>query len=92
MKKLIIASLCIIPALAIASQYTPTSEYMPREILGWQVLVNKELINDHPALAEKVTALLQNQLYLITRVVPKPALVHLRNQKIRVEYKDKNFP
>lgn len=92
MKKLIIASLCIISVLALASQYTPTSEYMPREILGWQVLVNKELINDHPALAAKVTVLLQNQLYQITRVVPKPALVHLRKQKIWVEYKDKNFP
>jgi len=92
MKRLIIASLCIIPVLAVASQYTPTSEYMPGEILGWQVLVNKELIDDHPALAEKVTALLQSQLYQITRVVPKPALVHLRKQKIWVEYKDKNFP
>ena len=92
MKRLIIASLCIIPVLAIASQYTLTCEYMPREILGWQVLVNKELTHDHPALAEKVTALLQNQLYQITRVVPKPALVHLRKQKIWVEYKDKNFP
>jgi hypothetical protein len=92
MKRLIIAVVCIVPALVVASQYAPTCDYAPREMLGWQVLVNKELADEHPALAAKVLTLLESQLYQITRVVPEAALAHLRKQKIWVEHKDKNFP
>jgi len=91
-KRFIIAVACIVPAIVVASQYTPTCGYAHKEILGWQVLVNREFTAEHPALAEKVLRLLESHLYQICRVVPEAALVHLRKQKIWVEYKDRNFP
>lgn len=92
MKVLLAAVVAVLISTAFAEDYTPTSDYTPREIHGWTVLVNNTLTAEHSELAEQVLKLLENQLYQITRVVPEPALVHVRKHKIWVEYKDKNYP
>ena len=92
MKTVFIAAMAMLAGAAAAEQYAPTSDYTPRDILGWTVLVNNGLTAEHSEVAEKVLALLESQLYQITRAVPEAALLHLQKHKIWVEYKDKNFP
>lgn len=70
-----------------AAKYTPTSGYKSRKILGWRVLINKQLWSAHPQLAKDVLKLLKYQLYQISRVVPQEALKELRQVPIWVEYK-----
>ena len=73
-------------------KYTPTSGYDIRQIEGWDVLINKNLLSEHPQLADDTLKLLTNHLYRISRVVPAEGLKQLRKQKVWVEYKDKNYP
>jgi len=86
MKKILL--ICIaLPAVCVASgDYTPTTGYIVKEIEGWRVLVNKELLSDHADLAEDVLKLLNHQLYQITRIVPDQALKEIRKVPIWVEY------
>lgn len=71
------------------SPYPPTSRYERRQIEGWTVLVSRELLDEHAALAERVLRHLQNHLYRITFVVPEPALERLRQVPIWVEYRNR---
>jgi hypothetical protein len=79
---IVLSALCI-----AANKYAPTADYSVRQIEGWRVLVNNELLEDHSELSEKVLKLLGNQLYQITRVVPDEPLKELRRIAIWVEYK-----
>ena len=72
--------------------YAPTSDYTPKKVEGWKVLVNKELLSGHPELARDVLKLLRFQLYQITRVVPPKALRKLRDVAIWVEYNHPRHP
>jgi hypothetical protein len=74
------------------TEYSPTSDYRLRQIEGWEVLVNKQLLSEHPKLAADTLKLLANHLYRISRVVPEEGLKQLRLQKVWVEFKDKNYP
>ncbi len=88
MKKLVLVC-AILPVLCGASdKYTPTECYAVRQIEGWTVFVNHELLSGHAQLAEDVLELLKFQLYQITRVVPDEALKDLRGVAVWVEYKD----
>ena len=65
---------------------TPTEAYVARNIRGWTIRVNPDLI------AKKTLYLatmeeLDHQLYAITRVVPKPALDRIRRIEIWAELK-----
>lgn len=72
-------------ALANEPAFTPTSQYHRLEMQGWTVLVNPELDN-HPKLRDDTLELLGDHLYRITRKIHQPALNHLREQKVWVEY------
>jgi hypothetical protein len=86
MKK-VLPVLVVLSVLCVAAnKYTPTADYTVRQIEGWRVLVNNELLEDHSELSEKVLKLLGNQLYQITRVVPDEHLRELRRIAIWVEY------
>ena len=69
-----------------STEYTPTTGYAVREIEGWRVLVNRELLSDHAQLAKDVLKLLEFQLFQITRVVPAEPLEAIRKVSIWVEY------
>ena len=87
MKKVMPVLIMLSVLCIAANKYTPTADYAVREIEGWRVLVNNELLKDHPDLSEKVLKLLGHQLYQITRKVPDEAVKELRRIAIWVEYK-----
>ncbi len=92
MKALLITLLVwMVPAFA-AFAFPPTSDYAVREIEGWPIRVNKELLDGHPELAESTLKLLQEQLAQIVRRVPAPAVAHFRKVTIWVEFDDPKFP
>jgi len=73
-----------------APPYTPTSGYEERKVLGWTVYVNRELLDDHGELAGRALDLLESQLLGVTLRVPEPAIDHLRDVPIWLEYRCKD--
>lgn len=70
----------------LATAFDPTSDYKPRQIEGWRVLVNQRLDCDgQRALCDQTLRLLDDHLYRITRVVPAEPLAKLRQIPIWVE-------
>jgi hypothetical protein len=64
---------------------TPTAEYDIRTIRGWTVRVNPAIEAEDPALLAATLEELDHQLYMITRVIPKPSLDRIRDIEIWVE-------
>ena len=75
-----------------APRVDKAAEYETRRIEGWEVLVNKGLLQGQPDLAEQTLKLLGFQLYQITRVVPAEALGQLRTIRIWVEEDEPHHP
>jgi hypothetical protein len=74
------------PAAEEKGPWDPTSDYTPRSIEGWRVLVNKRLLTkEHEELHAQTMKLLEDHLYRITRVVPAGPLAKLRKIPIWVE-------
>lgn len=71
--------------------YAPTDAYRDRQIEGWRVRVNTNLLAD-AKLCDRTLKLLGAQLYQITRVVPTEAVAKLRQIPIWVELSSKQFP
>lgn len=92
MKRIFIACLTLCSLCIAAAKYAPTSDYKVKKIEGFKVLVNKELLDDHPQLAKDTLKLLRFQLYQMTRVVPKKALEQLRKIAVWVEYAHPRHP
>ncbi|MBN2137191.1 MAG: hypothetical protein JW720_05245 [Sedimentisphaerales bacterium] len=92
MKKIALAAFALYAASFAAPKYAPTSDYTVRQIEGFRVLVNKELLEGHPRLAEKTLRLLEFQLYQINRVVPEKAAGELRHIPVWVEYNAPRHP
>lgn len=65
--------------------FTPTDQYEARQIEGWTVLVNKQLLQGHPELADRALRLLQEQLYQVGRKLPGGPLEKLRKIRFWVE-------
>ena len=72
--------------------YSPTTDYTPKTLRGWKVLVSNELLSKDPQTAEKCLELLDHKLYEIVRVVPGKALEKLRKVPIWMERNDPLFP
>ena len=89
-------SFCVIALLLCccgpAVPAEPTTNYTPREIEGWTVVVNNALLDGHKELGDAALKLLGVKLYDVTRVVPASALARLRTIKIWIEYNDPKFP
>ncbi|MDG2020392.1 MAG: hypothetical protein P8J59_00425 [Phycisphaerales bacterium] len=68
-----------------AAPPTPTADYDVRSIRGWKVLVNPAIEAENPALLAATLEELDHQLYMITRVLPKPSLDRIRDIEIWVE-------
>lgn len=69
---------------AEAPRYDPTDRYEVRQIEGWTVRVNQELLAQ-PALCAQTLRVLEWQLFQISRVVPSNALARLRAIPVWVE-------
>ena len=73
-------------------KYEPTDAYADKAIEGWRVRVNKSFRQREGNLCNDTLALLRQQLYLITRNVPAPAVEKLRQIKIWVEEAEPHHP
>lgn len=62
-----------------------------RELEGWKVHINRELLTTHPQETKLAFSLLGKQLAEIVRVIPKPAVIELRKVPLYFspEYADK---
>jgi len=63
-------------------QPIPTSQYRSRTVEGWEVRVNRTLLDEKAELGEAALKLLEVKLYEITRVVPEKPLADLRKVPI----------
>lgn len=76
---------------SILSSSSTKPEHVEREIRGWKVLVNRDLIADEP-LATRSLALLDAKLYDVERTVPAAALAKLRAVPIWIARDDPVTP
>ena len=80
-------------SFAAEARWDPTTEYHPRQVEGWRVLVNKRLdCDEHRTLCHETLKLLGDHLYRIARVVPTPALTKLRTITVWVELAHPKHP
>jgi hypothetical protein len=63
-------------------QPIPTTQYVPRRIEGWEVRVNRTLLDEQAELGDAALKLLAVKLYDITGVVPEKPLTELRKVPI----------
>ena len=67
----------------------PTSHYAKRELRGWTLRVNKDLLEPaHAELYAEVLAEMDNHFYRIERVIPAKPLAHLKTVVIWLELKN----
>jgi hypothetical protein len=71
--------------------FDPTADYEVRHVEGWDVLVNRRLL-DRRALCAQTLRLLDDHLYRITRAVPARALANLRRIPVWVEVAEPHHP
>ncbi len=72
--------------------FEPTDAYDVHDVLGWRVLVNRRIKEEQAELCGETLTLLQQQLYLVTRVVPAEALGKLKQVTIWVEEAEPHHP
>ncbi|HSV13814.1 MAG TPA: hypothetical protein VLI90_06115 [Tepidisphaeraceae bacterium] len=77
---------------AATQPFKPTSEYVQREIRGWTVLVNGDLLSRDPPLSAACLDLLDAKLLDVERAVPPRALAKLKPVHIWLELHDPRFP
>lgn len=78
-------------SVAETESFAPTSSYCERQMEGWRILVNTNLLADD-ALCDRTLKQLGAQLYQITRVVPREPLEKLRQIPVWVEKSSGKFP
>jgi hypothetical protein len=86
--------LLLAPAVTPAKPaFDPTAAYEVRHVEGWEVLVNRRLLDrEHRDLGARTLRLLDDHLYRITRVVPPAALASLRRIPVWVELAEPHHP
>jgi hypothetical protein len=90
---LLLAATPLARAAGPATQpFKPTAEYAPREIRGWTVLINSDLLSRDPPLAADCVTLLDAKLLDVERTVPAHALAKLKPVHIWLELNDRQFP
>ncbi len=77
---------------ALQPPYTPTSDYTPMTLEGFPILINNELLHDHPELAQDVITLAHSQLFHITQAIPAQIVTQLKTVKIWIEYNNPECP
>ncbi len=80
---LLLSSILILIAAAPATRpFAPTSDYTPKTIQGWKVLISNDLQENDPVTSSACLALLDHKLFEVTRVIPARALEKLRQVTI----------
>ena len=79
----------VLLGVAGAKSYTPTADYQQRNVRGWTVFLNKNVVSQYPKLTNDAMVLLDFQLYQVTRVVPQKQLAEMKKVAIWMEHKPK---
>lgn len=66
--------------------------YVPHDLLGWRVLVHRDLVRGDSRQYRDTMTVLRQQLYAITRTVPPPATERLRQVTIWLEKFERHHP
>lgn len=91
--KHVLAVMILVGGLCVAGwAYTPTSGYTFQEIQGFDVRIDRQLLQEHETLAAKTLKLLEMQLYQVVRSVSPGPLAELRKVTIWVEYRAPRHP
>jgi hypothetical protein len=72
--------------------FVPTTQYTEREVEGWKVRVNRDLLGAQSELGTRALRLLEVKLYDIKRVVPAPAVTRLQSVRIWLGVDDGHAP
>ena len=78
--------------LAAKKPFVPTEQYEVREMRGWTLRVNKDLLETKAAVAEKALSLLDTKLEEICRLLPETPLAKLKTVPIWVGVDDYALP
>jgi len=73
-------------AAASRPRYTPTREWIARDVEGWTVYFHPTLVREHKQLDRQVLRVLTGRLLEVARIVPPKALATLRTVKIWMDY------
>lgn len=75
-----------------AAKYEPSDAYADETIEGWPIRLNKSFSKREPQMCAETLGLLRQQLYLIVRNVPAPAVEKLRQIRIWIEEAEPHHP
>src|SRR5437867_1576404 len=93
---LLLATLLTVPTFAntptTQPAFTPTSNYTHKEIRGWPIRINNDLLLGDPKTADSLLELLDAKLLDLTRVVPTPAVAKLKHVPIWLELNNPKVP
>jgi len=79
------------PACPGAAKYDAVDQYESRQIEGWPIRINRQLLRQEP-LCQDVLKLVEFQLYQVARVVPSNAVARLRTIPIWIELAHPRHP
>src|SRR5690242_3035665 len=75
-----------------APDFVPSSQYAERQIAGWNVHVNRELLESRAELGTRALALLDSKLNEICKILPQSALASLQGVPIWLGVNDYEKP
>jgi hypothetical protein len=72
--------------------YAPTRHYLSRNVLGWTILVHRDLVRGNADEYRNTMTVLRQQLFAITQTIPGEALAQLRQVTIWLEKFEPHHP
>lgn len=72
--------------------FVPTEQYVEREVEGWKIRVNRDLLGSQAVLGTRALRLLEIKLYDVKRVLPAPAAARLQAVPIWLGVNDGHAP
>ena len=89
---LLFVVLSAVAAVHAAPNFVPSSQYTDRQVAGWNVHVNRELLENRAELGTRALALLDTKLSEICKLVPHSALAPLQAVPIWLGVDDNDKP
>src|SRR5687768_9495704 len=76
----------------VKKPFVPTEQYVERNVEGWKVRVNRDLLGAQAELGTRALRLLEVKLYDVKRVIPAPAVMRLQSVPIWLGIDDGHAP
>lgn len=88
----LVALISAIATVQAEPAFVPSSQYTERQVAGWNVHVNRELLEARAELGTRALALLDTKLTEISKLVPQSALAALQSVPIWLGVDDHEKP